>query len=190
MTTSAQEHLTSETVTSRIMEHLSTRDDVIKLSEACDILKEALYKTGKSSPLEKINEYIPQTFAEIMTASLTQETQDPSSVEVSTLLQTIKEAIEHMKAVSVTVAIEPPKNTILRLSEWVKKTYGDQMLMEFTIDPHIIGGAIIIHNGNYLDLSLKKKLHSLFETRKSDIEKHLLASEVGQKLGQKGGQSL
>lgn len=180
MTTPA--HTTSEKddTLSTLFSLLSTKDDVIKLTSSLDSLKEKLFKTGNKSIQEHIDECIPQSFAEVVSSFLTANTDGPSPVEIGNNITALKASCEKMKSVSVTVAIDPPKNTISRLSEWIKKTYGTDTLMEFTIDPGIIGGAVIIYGGTYLDLSLRKKLNAVFEAKKDEIEKTLSTQQGGQ----------
>ena len=62
---------------------------------------------------------------------------------------------------------------IEKLSGWVKTNVTDETLLDFEINPEILGGALISFNGKYLDESLSKKMEEIFSNQKEELLKTL-----------------
>ena len=69
----------------------------------------------------------------------------------------------------MSLAIDPTPETIDRLFDWVKKNLGEGIVLDIDKDESILGGAIISFDGIYNDLSLRKTLEGIFQTKKDEI---------------------
>ena len=67
--------------------------------------------------------------------------------------------------VSLTIAFKPNQELISTLSSWAKENFKDKVVFDITVDPSIVGGAIVEHNGLYRDESLGKVLDEAFRKR-------------------------
>jgi len=66
--------------------------------------------------------------------------------------------------VKLTLAFLPTAGLKKRISLWIKdKLGGAAPLLEISVDPKILGGALITCNGRYQDLSLKRELKKQIE---------------------------
>lgn len=67
--------------------------------------------------------------------------------------------------ISLTIAFKPDEELISALSSWAKENLKEKTDFEITVDPSIVGGAIVEHNGLYRDESVRKTLEDAFKKR-------------------------
>ncbi len=88
-------------------------------------------------------------------------------------LKELKENLESLPNIRLTVAISPTLSMVENLSRLVREEVNPAATLEFDIDPKIIGGAVIINNGKVFDLSLKKKVDLFFEKNVDRLTKKI-----------------
>ena len=69
--------------------------------------------------------------------------------------------IEKMPALRITLAFIPSPGFLYKLHDLVKKAWGGEILLDLNHDPSILGGAIFVNHGRFVDLSLQRKIHYL-----------------------------
>ena len=77
--------------------------------------------------------------------------------------------IEKKETVSVILAIPPSEKINDAISAFVRTEFGEDVVVEISVKPEILGGAILIFEGFYRDYSLLTKLTEAFETRREEI---------------------
>lgn len=92
--------------------------------------------------------------------------QDYSEIRSSSLeflrnnedINLLKKTLKSLDLINVTLAIEPTQSIIEIISNFFKKSLNREILLDLSYDPNLIGGAVFIYNGKYLDLSISNQL--------------------------------
>lgn len=153
---------------------VKTADDTERIREALDALLIAMYKTDTQSVPEKMDSVLPSHVSEAIKEEMKNSSITVTNIEeVKRLLTHLKDMLSRLRTVSLTLAFDPPQKTIDALSGTVKKMFGADTVIEISVQPQILGGALIVANGRYVDKSLKRKLDILFDVKKDEIMKML-----------------
>ena len=83
--------------------------------------------------------------------------------------QTLKILIKKLKVIKLVLAFDPTRKTIERLHNFVKENIGIGYVFEIEVYRDVLGGAIIIFNGEYKDCTLKKSLEEVYRLKRSEI---------------------
>ena len=67
----------------------------------------------------------------------------------------VQDAIAKLPVLDITVAFEPHQKNLQAVSDWFLINLKKQILLNVTVDRHIIGGAKISYQGKYIDASIK-----------------------------------
>lgn len=149
---------------------IQTTEDVANLNDAVQYAKNNLFKIKNKAGVDEISLHLPVKFGMFLKEAVIETKTDPSNLtSLKSLLSAVSESLNTLEEVSLTLAIDPSQKTLDKLSDTLKKTFGINSVMSISIDPDILGGAIVILNGRYLDYSLRKKLNIVFEARKDEI---------------------
>ncbi|MBL7078035.1 F0F1 ATP synthase subunit delta [Candidatus Shapirobacteria bacterium] len=62
------------------------------------------------------------------------------------------------KTVDLTLAFSPGKDLLKKITAFVREKVASGAVLKITVDPKILGGAIISFQGKYLDGSLKEAI--------------------------------
>lgn len=85
------------------------------------------------------------------------------------LLSGLKEYLKKSKTLKMSLAIEPSEEIVDHIFNWVLENMGDGIILDIERDESILGGAIISFNGTYKDLSLRRTLEEIFNSKKAEI---------------------
>ena len=151
----------------RLFDVIKTDYDMSLSLNFLDDLAENIFKTDDS-----LSRFIQKSsnnplFAAIL-AILPSDLQngDGDKNEIKNLTTEIKKRIQALKKLSLTLAIKPNEKILKTVKDWARTNTGEQVVLDVTVDPEIIGGAIIVRNGTYHDYSIAKKIKDIF------VEKH------------------
>lgn len=154
-----------------LLNKLPTKTDVTNFVSIIDLMLESLYNV-KNNKLENIlKKSLSVKTAETFKKIFLQYGNDKEKIR--NFLTELKAKLQNFKTLKLTLAIEPSKETLERINNWVRLNMGNGIIPEIEQDPRIIGGAIIEIDGIYKDYSLKKRLDEAFEKRKTEIAKLL-----------------
>lgn len=88
--------------------------------------------------------------------------------DIKDFFDKLQEKISSLPVLSLTVAFEPKEQTLLALSQWFLLNIDKQVLLDITVNPAIIAGAVISINGKHLDFSVKPKFDQLLNDMVSE----------------------
>lgn len=171
---------------SSILDQIQTTDDVERVVNSLESFLSSLYTTNGKTVPEKMDELLPSHIARELKSTMEKSAINPQQIEeVKAIVGAIKAQLMSLRTVSLTLAFDPPQKALDDIASWVKQHFGSDTVMEIAIHPHILGGAVVVANGRYVDKSLKKKLDILFTVKRQEIKEMISNSEhsVSQPVG-------
>lgn len=157
-----------------------------------DIFKVVITNADKKTLLNLLDDISTGLFKEIkkeshdteeneiskaLLASLAKNKIEKSSTQkMQDFITHLKEKIDSLKTVNVIIAIEPTEKIKDLFSAWAKDKYSKEVLFDVDVDERILGGAIIIDNGQYFDYSLLSKLDDIFKNKRKEVIDPILQS--------------
>lgn len=91
--------------------------------------------------------------------------------EAINFFTTLKELLKKLKIITLILAFCPSYKMLVGIHNFIKKTIGIGYILDIEILDEVLGGAIIIFNGKYLDFTLKKDLDEAFKNKNTEIQK-------------------
>ena len=76
-----------------------------------------------------------------------------------------KKTVEAVKELTVYVAEELDGGQVARLGKKARELFGEEIFLEFKVDPTLTGGAALVWNGIYKDYSVRAR----FEEKKGEL---------------------
>lgn len=140
---------------SELFTSLQTTEDRRILLKEIDLLLESLYKQNDQS-FEKVSQNNVRNQTMVYLEKIFLEKPDKDVV-----LKELKKILESVDILELTIALEPTRQLIDRVSDWVKKNLSEGTLIRFEIDKRIVAGSKIIYKGSYHDFSISKKIVEL-----------------------------
>jgi len=76
-------------------------------------------------------------------------------------LYDLEKELRSLPEIKLEIAFNPSDYFINRLSGWLKREFGRKTILDITVNPKIVAGAIIEYQGNWRDFSAAKKIDQL-----------------------------
>ena len=147
---------------SRILSSTKTARDRDRLINEIDLVSNALYKE-KELP-EVLETQISETLWEYIGKA-----PDITREIISEKLLRLKKALGELSVMTLTLAFDPAESTINKLTSYVRKNLEEKIILEFKLEPNILGGTILEFKGLYRDYTLRTKLDDVFNNRKEEV---------------------
>ena len=148
----------------KILENVKTTGDKEKLTDELEKLAESLFEEKGTGFESCLKNNIRSWVAELIRAEITENQKDPG-----TYLDGLKIKLAELKEISLTLAFEPSESSIDKFFFFVRENVGKDLILDIKYEPRILGGAIVVFEGVYRDLSLKRLYDSEFLRREKDL---------------------
>ena len=66
------------------------------------------------------------------------------------------------------LAFEASREFLIKIKQWFKEKNQREVILDLSVNPEVVGGAIIEYQGKYRNLSVGKKIDELFAQNYSD----------------------
>lgn len=144
---------------------IHTLSDLEKLTAEIDTMLEKLYINKN---LEKVLEKsVRESVCGLFKKNFRDLKMDRG--KIGQFLTGLKEKLGSFKILRLSIAFEPTTESIESIFSWVKNNLGEGIILDIQTDKNIIGGAVIVFEGIYKDLSIKSKINTYFEDNKKKI---------------------
>ena len=154
---------------SDLLKSIKTVDELNQFSSEIDNLLSALFKTQEKFfllALEKIGIENSQNLKE----AFAKNSIDLKNKElIKDFLEKLKAELGKQKSLKIIIAFEPSAQTVEHIHNWTEANLGPGFVLDLSFDQTFLGGAIVAFNGEYRDLTVKKMLLQIFETKRKEI---------------------
>lgn len=143
---------------SELTDILLTKSEADHLKELVDNLSEALF-SNKIKIEQKIDEIFPNHFKTILLKFIAKNNVNlEDTIGIQRFLRTLKEYLQDVVTVNLTLAFSPKIQTVRRVYTWFSFQLKQPLLLDITVDKTIIGGAIIDYSGVHFEYTIHKVL--------------------------------
>lgn len=145
-----------------ISSYLSTGFHVREVTKALDHLQTSFFK--KTQPfLTTIEKEIPFPLSETLKKlAIENEVRLEEPEEVEQFFTRLREDIQHIPRLTLTLSFEPTLELIKQINEWVIINLKAAIILDFEVDETLIAGAKVAFKGKITDHSLQKRMETMF----------------------------
>jgi F0F1-type ATP synthase delta subunit len=76
-------------------------------------------------------------------------------------LSLLQQTVSQLPLLTLTIAFQPKEETLKLLADWFPLNLKQQILLDITVDPSLIAGAILSYNGKHQDYSIKPTVEKI-----------------------------
>ncbi len=149
---------------SEILSKVRTKSEAQYLGDEIDLLLEKIYSTREGGYEEAMKGQVRAWVSELIRAEMEKE-----SIGAEEYLRGLKERLTKLKTIKLTLAFEPSEVGLDKIHEWIRRNVGEGIVFDISINPTLLGGAVIVSGGEYRDYSLRRKLAGTIETKREQI---------------------
>lgn len=155
---------------SDIKNHIQTTRNLNDFSSEIDKLLESIFKPSINQSFDNALNEVSIKTAERIKELFRHNNLDISNREIiKDFLTNLKDQLKNYKIIKLTIAFEPSNKSIENIYNWVLTALDNSYILDIEVNTAILGGAIVVFNGQYRDLTLKKTLRDLFDTKREEI---------------------
>lgn len=149
---------------------IRTKEELISLLEEILKIKPIIFKNKEGLASKKVKGAVSEKLKELI-ENLEKEGEfsRKNLREQSALLENLEKELESLPKIKLEIAFAPSENFLDRISQFIKKELGQRTILDLTINPNIVGGAIIEYRGNWRDFSVAKRIDELMNLENNSL---------------------
>lgn len=145
-----------------ISSYLSTGYHVRELTKALDRVQNGMFHQ-KQTFLKTLEKEIAFPLNEALSKlAISNEVNLDDLEEVDRFLSTLRDTIQTIPRMTLTLSVDPTLDLIRDINEWITLNLQAVIILDFVVDQSIIGGAKVAYNGKIVDHSLRKRVENMF----------------------------
>lgn len=153
-----------------ILQDIRTLDDLRLLTGQIDGLLTNLFKATNSQFQDMLHTKLQRTLGNSLILSLKQQGINLDNQEqLQVYFDGLREYIAKLPILQLVIAYHPTNEQLEQISDWARMTTGEPIILSLIYNKNILGGAVITYQGRVTDLSVKKKLEAVYETKQEEI---------------------
>lgn len=152
-----------------IITSIKTIQEVDSLVRNLDTLALTFFKSEKISTGKALDSISADLASKIIQIFAKNNLDIDNRETISSFCKTLKDLIKKLKIIKIVLAFNPTNKAIENVHNFIKEALGIGYILNIEVSEDILGGAIVIFNGKYIDFSLKKRIEETFETKKRDV---------------------
>jgi len=152
---------------------LRTTQEVAGFVSEIDTLTLTFFKSEKISMEEALGSISEDSAKKIMQVFSKNNLDINDRDMVAGFFETLKKLVKKFKVIKLVLAFDPTLKTIENLHNFVKDTLGVGYILDIEASKEVLGGAIVIYNGQYHDFTLKKSIEDSFNNKNEEIIKFM-----------------
>lgn len=141
-----------------VLDFLVTKGDVAQFVSQLDRLEQSLFNVHESIEKKAEEIFSHDELEALKTLMKNQAISFENRDQVRQFIHELVTGLNTALSLNLVVAIEPTEKTLREISAWISQNNNVKVFLNLTVDPSIIGGAVIEYNGSYRDYSLKKRV--------------------------------
>ena len=154
-----------------LLRSVRTKQEKENLRDQISVLKAALFRSDPHEFEKILATRLPGTMASTMREILSQSALKDNPDAQRKFFQNVTEVIDKLPFLKLNIAFVPSEEMIQRLHEWVQKNMGAGVILDMAYDALILGGAQIIFQGKYKEVTLSQMITNVLIKEKTNVLK-------------------
>lgn len=147
-----------EKVFDELIKKIKTKEELIFFLEEVAKARQTIFKDKELLLSKKVEGKVSGEFRELIERLEKEGIISENRRQQSVILEKLEKELQSLPEIKLEIAFSPDDNFLKRISQWFEKELGQKIILDLTINPKIVAGAIIEYRGNWRDFSLAKKL--------------------------------
>lgn len=139
----------------------NTKSQADDFSARLTIVLKKIFETGFHPEKALLEQYGIKKTEAIMTLLRNNNINPESRIGIKEFFEKVQEKVSTLPVLSLVLAFEPSEENLQAFSRWFILNTNKQVLFEIKVDTTLIGGALILSEGKYLDYTIRPSFEKI-----------------------------
>jgi len=144
-------------LTSRII----TEEDLIILFEEIHLAENFIFENANIPLSEKLRGKTKKEFTDFLKKLEKEDRDFTTPNQQFAFFEDLKKTLKKIPQLKLELAFEPSVEFLLKIKQWFNEKNGQEVILDFLVNPGVVGGTIIEYQGKYCNLSVGKEIDEL-----------------------------
>lgn len=143
----------------QIADRIITKEDLIFFIEEINSLQGFIFKDTKIPLSERAKNYARDGFVEYIKILEERGLLPGTPDQQLSFFKSLRDFLEQIPQLKLEIAFSPSENFPAMIRQWFWENNKQKVIIDLTINPNIVGGAVIEYKGQYANFSLLEKMN-------------------------------
>jgi len=142
-------------------EKIRTKEELIFFLEEIARVRQIIFRDKEVSLSKKIEGKVNGELKKFLESLEKEGIISGSRERQSAFLEKLGKELQSLPEIRLEIAFPPDDDFLNKISQWLEKKLDQKIILDLTINPKVVGGAIIEYQGNWREFSLAKEIDQL-----------------------------
>lgn len=138
-----------------------TKEELIVLFEEICLVQNCIFKDTNIPLSEKLKGKTRKEFTDFLKKIEKENSDFLNPNQQCAFFEDLKKNLKKIPQLKLEVAFEPSVEFLLKIKQWFYEKNRKEIILDFLVNPGIVGGAIIEYQGKYCNFSVGKEIDEL-----------------------------
>lgn len=145
-----------------LQNQIIAKEDLIVLFEEINLTEKFIFKDIGIPLSEKLKGKTREEFRRLVEKLEKENSFFRSPNQQLSFFRNLKKNLKKTPQLKLELAFQPSIEFLLKIKQWFKEKNQREVILDLSVNPEVVGGAIIEYQGKYRNLSVGKKIDELF----------------------------
>ncbi len=145
-----------------LQNQIIAKEDLIVLFEEINLTEKFIFKNISIPLSEKLKGKTREEFRRFVEKLEKENSFFRSPDQQLSFFRNLKKNLKKTPQLKLEIAFQPSIEFLLKIKQWFKEKNQREVILDLSVNPEVVGGAIIEYQGKYRNLSVGKKIDELF----------------------------
>lgn len=148
-----------------LVKKIRTKEELIFFLEEITRVRELIFKDKELSLSKRVKGKVGEEFKELIERLEKEGIISENRGQQLAFWEELEKYLQSLPEIKLEIAFLPDDNFLEKVSQWLEKELGRKIILDLTINPKIVAGAIIEYQGNWRDFSMAKEIDRLISVK-------------------------
>ena len=153
----------------KVLKKIIVKNDLNLLLQASEELKKNIYRSVPGEIETALRTILPERLTESLADAAAPYLRGGRPADFTEFIENLKVEFGKLRVLKLYIAFEPSEKFLESVKNWLEEKIGEDIILEVEVDRRILGGACLVFEGKFKEITLAHLIDDLFRERREEI---------------------
>lgn len=153
----------------KLLRKVTVKSELNLLLQASEELKKNIYRSVPGKVEGVLKTLLSERLVKVFTDATALYLREGKPAELAEFTENLKAEFGKLRVLKLYMAFEPSEKFLESIKNWVEEKVGEDIILEIQEDLGVLGGARLVFEGKFKEITLAHLIDSFFKEQREEI---------------------
>ena len=153
----------------KLLKKIIVKNELNLLLQASEEVKKNIYRSAPGKVEEILKPLLPERLIGSLADATAPYMREGKPSDFTEFIKILKAEFGKLRVLRIYIALEPSEKLLESIKSWLEEKAGEDIILEVEVDRQILGGARLVFEGKFREITLARLIDSFFKEEREEI---------------------